>query len=83
MGGVLLNVRKGIQRILLIFKVLFLAKWMKTEDVLLMKQIFTEDILHSRLCFNAPWQNETADINLCSCWQRFLVREDKNKPSPR
>lgn len=68
---------------LLIFKILFLAKWMKTEDVLLIKQIFTEDILHSRLCFSASWQNEAADKNLCSCWQRFLVREDKNKQSPR
>lgn len=33
--------KKGIHRTLLIFKVLFLAKWMKPEDVLLIKQIFT------------------------------------------
>lgn len=78
MGGLLFNVRKGIRRTLLIFKVLFLAKWMKMDDVLLIKQVFTEDILHSRPCFNASWQNETADKNLCSYWQRFLVREDKN-----
>lgn len=37
MGGLLFNVRKGIRRTLLIFKVLFLAKWMKMDDVLLIK----------------------------------------------
>lgn len=36
----LFYVRKGTKRILLIFKILFLTKWMKTDGVPLTKQIF-------------------------------------------
>ena len=43
-----LNFRKGTERILLNFKVIFLAKWMKTEDVFLIKPIFIEDLIYAR-----------------------------------
>ena len=43
------NVRKGTEVKLLTFKVLFLARWMKTEGVLLVKQIFIEDLVCARL----------------------------------
>lgn len=58
MGELLFNVKKGTEKILLIFKVPFLAKRMKIGDILLTKQIFIEDLLHGRLCFNASWQSE-------------------------
>lgn len=63
------NVRKGTKRTLVIFKVPFLIKWMKTNGVSLTKEIFIEELLHGRLWFNASWQNEHS-------WQKKKINSD-------
>ena len=66
-----LNFRKGTERTLLNFKVLFLAKWMKTEDAFLIKQIFIEDLIYARYDLMLAGRMNTADKNFCSHGHRL------------
>ena len=66
-----LNFRKGTERILLNSKVLFLAKWMKTEDAFLIKQIFIEDLIYARYDLMLAGRMNTADKNFCSHGHRL------------
>ena len=72
-----LNFRKGTERILLNSKVLFLAKWMKTEDAFLIKQIFIEDLIYAR--YDLMLAGRTQQTKTPFSWAQTLVREDENK----
>ena len=66
-----LNFREGTERTLLNFKVLFLAKWIKTEDAFLIKQIFIEDLIYARYDLMLAGRMNTADKNFCSHGHRL------------